>query len=94
MDALWQRAQMVAALNEQLDEVVHLRGVDAADVLGEALREGMKHLYFDAVLAAFLRGDLSRTDAVYRVGEPSVARAEAEASIVREDVEWGLHGGD
>jgi len=85
---------MTALLNQQLDEVVHLRHADAGDVLGEALREGMKTLYLDAVLAAFLRGDLSREDAVSRIGETSVARGEAEASVVSEDVAWGLHGGE
>jgi|GEM_PF-3199090 len=84
---------MAATLNEQLDEVVHLRRAEAGDLLGEALREGMKHLYLDAVIGAFLRGDLSRGDAVSRIGEASVARAEAEACVVREDVAWGLHGG-
>ena len=91
---LWECPGMVSTLNEQLDEVVHLRHAEAGAVLGEALREGMKHLYLDAVLAAFLRGDLSRTDAVSRIGEASMARAEAEVLVVREDVAWGLHGAE
>lgn len=84
---------MAAALNEQLDEVVRLEHAEAGEVLGEALREGMKSLYLDAVLAAFLRGDLSREEAVSRTSETTVVRAEAEARVVREDVSWGLHGG-
>ena len=91
---VWEFSGLVSTLNEQLDEVVHLRHAEAGAVLGEALREGMKHLYLDAVLAAFLRGDLTRTDAVSRIGKASVARAEAEVFVVREDVAWGLHGAE
>jgi hypothetical protein len=82
----------VDALNLQLDEVIRLKHADAADVLDRALREGMRHLYLDAVLEARLRGGLTREEAVERVGEADVARAEEEWQAVREDVTWGLNG--
>jgi hypothetical protein len=83
---------MTDALNVQLDEVVRLKRADAGAVLGEALREGMKQLYADAVIEARLRGELSREQAVERLSEPIIARAEAEWQAVREDIAWGLHG--
>ncbi len=81
---------MTEALNVQRDEVVRLKRADAGAVLGEALREGMKQLYADAVIEARLRGELTHEQAVDRLGEPTVARAEAEWQAVRDDVSWGL----
>lgn len=83
---------MTEALNVQLDEVVRLKRVDAGAVLGDALREGMKQLYTDAVIEARLRGELTHEQAVERLGEPTMTRAEAEWRAVRDDVAWGLHG--
>ncbi|MSU49277.1 MAG: hypothetical protein EXS37_09370 [Opitutus sp.] len=83
---------MTEALNVQLDEVVRLKRTDAGAVLGDALREGMKQLYTDAVIEARLRGELTREQAVERLGERTVARAETEWQAVREDVTWGLQG--
>ena len=83
---------MTEALNVQLDEVVRLKRTDAGAVLGEALREGMKQLYIDAVIEARLRGELTTEQAVERLGAPTVARAEAEWCAVRDDVAWGLRG--
>lgn len=83
---------MTEALNVQLDEVVRLKRTEAGAVLNEALREGLKHLYVDAVIEARLRGELTREQAVERIGEVVVARAEAEWQAVREDVTWGLRG--
>ncbi len=67
---------MTEALNVQLDEVVRLKWTDASAVLGEAR----------------LRGELTSAQAVERLGEPLVARADAEWQAVRDDVAWGLHG--
>ena len=83
---------MTEALNVQLDEVVRLKQTEAGAVLGEALREGMKQLYIDAVIEACLRGELTHEQAAERLGEPTVARAEAEWRAVRDDVAWGLQG--
>ena len=81
---------MKTALNEQLDEVVQLRGAEPAAVLSEALTAGMRQVYLDAVLAAYFQGRLSREDAVARLGVPSVLRADEELRIAQNDVEWGL----
>ncbi|MDR1282054.1 MAG: hypothetical protein LBK99_14730 [Opitutaceae bacterium] len=87
-------AAMTVALNEQLNEVVRLKRIGADVALGDALREGMTLLYRDAVTEACLRGQLSRDDAISRIGEAAVLRAEQEMEIVREDIEWGLHGNE
>jgi hypothetical protein len=79
-------------LNEQLDEVVKLNHSDPSQVLAEALRAGMNQIYVEAVLAAYLRGVLSREESAHRVGIDSVTRVDQERQAVREDVEWGLRG--
>jgi hypothetical protein len=83
---------MTEALNVQLDEVVRLKRTDAGAVLGEALREGMKPLYIDAVIEARVRGELTTEQAIERLDAPTVARAESEWGVVRDDVAWGLRG--
>ena len=83
---------MVQALNFQLDEVVRLKRTEAGAVLSEALRDGMNQLYVVAVIEAHLRGEFTREQAVERLGEPTVARAETEWHAVRDDVAWGLRG--
>jgi hypothetical protein len=77
-------------LNEQLDEVVKLNHADPSEVLTQALRAGMNHVYLEAVLEAYLGGRISREDAIRRIGPDSVARADEERQAVREDVRWGL----
>ncbi len=83
---------MVQALNFQLDEVVRLKRTEAGAVLSEALRDGLKQLYVDAVIEAHLRGEFTRAQAVERVGESTIAPAEQEWHAVRDDVAWGLRG--
>jgi len=83
---------MTEALNVQLDEGVRLKRTDAGAVLGEALREGMKPRYIDAVIEARLRGELTTEQAIERLDAPTVARAESEWGVVRDDVAWGLRG--
>jgi len=83
---------MTEALKVQLDEVVRLKRTDAGAVLGEALREGMKPLYIDAVIEERVRGELTTEQAIERLDAPTVARAESEWGVVRDDVAWGLRG--
>ena len=83
---------VTTALNQQLDEVVKLRGLKAAEVITEALTAGMKQVYVDAVLGAYFEGGLTREDAVNRIGEELVRRGDEERSHVIADVQWGLRG--
>ncbi len=83
---------MIQPLTKQIQEVVRLKRERSAKVIAEALETGMAKLYTDAVLCEFLRGRLSRKNAIKRVGLEAVRQAERQARAVREDVEWGLHG--
>ena len=81
---------MTTSLNQQLDEIVRLTQSEPAQVIVEALRHGMKKVYLDAVLRAYLQGKISRKDAAQKAGLHVVLRAEEEHQVMLEDFKWGL----
>jgi len=67
------------------------RDLPESEVFERALERGLEDLWEDLVLGQYLDGDLDRAEAVDRVGRTKVERAEREAEVVEEDVDWGLN---
>ncbi|MBI4471282.1 MAG: hypothetical protein HY646_01350 [Acidobacteria bacterium] len=83
---------MVKALVEQIQEVARWKRRPSAQVIAEALETGVAQLYAQTVLGEFLRGRLTRKEAIKRVGAEPVRQAERQMRAVRDDLGWGRHG--
>ena len=60
------------------------------DVMAEAMRTGLRHMWLDWILGCYLRQEIPREEAVDTVGIDLVELAERQHAAMVEDIEWGL----
>lgn len=80
---------MAAELTDRIREIAEASGVSESAVLEQAVERGLQEIWEETVLSLYVAGDLDRSEAVERVGEQAVHRAEREVEAVEQDVEWG-----
>lgn len=80
---------MAAELTDRIREIADVKGVSESAVLEPAIERGLQAIWEEIVLSQYVAGDLDRSDAVERVGEQAVRRADREVEAVAQDVEWG-----
>jgi transcription initiation factor IIE alpha subunit len=77
-------------LAEHLDFIVTQKGEDEAVVLAQALRAGVESLYQEALVEAYLMGEVSRETVLQELGPMRLADIEYQRDALKRDVEWGL----
>ncbi|MCP4695956.1 MAG: hypothetical protein GY862_03765 [Gammaproteobacteria bacterium] len=80
---------METALNylEKLTRATH----QAEDeLMAKAFRLGLRQLWQEYILNRYLRGDISRTQAIEEAGIDWVELAEKQQRAVQEDLQWAL----
>ena len=60
------------------------------EIMAMALRAGLRQLWRERTLGRYLRGELSRDEAVELVGIDWVELAERQYDAAKEDLRWGL----
>ncbi len=65
-------------------------GKSDAEVLALAFESGIRHLWRDVWLGKYLRGELTREEAVEAVGAVWVELAERQKSAMEADLAWAL----
>ncbi len=79
-----------ATLAEELEFVMaHQQQAEEA-VLARAMREGIRLLYREAVIEAYLLGQVSREDALAQLGPDALEEIEYQRDALKRDVAWGL----
>ena len=78
---------------EQLAFVQRHRQQDEVTVLAQAMREGIRVLYRETLLEAYLLGTAPREQVLAEFGPEALADAEAQRDALRRDVAWGLRDG-
>jgi hypothetical protein len=78
---------------DELEFIVKETGEDEITVLAQAFREGLKHLYRQKVMDAFIEGKLARAEAVKILGLETVEYLEYQKDAIRKDIQWGVRGG-
>jgi hypothetical protein len=81
---------MNESLAKQLSFVIAQRRQDEATVLAQAVREGIKSLYRESLIKAYLLGQITRENALKELGAEVLEAIEYQRDVLRRDVEWGL----
>lgn len=76
--------------SEILEELVRETRKTEEEILALAVQVGLRQLQRDRVLGAFLRGEISRNDAIEAVGIDWVELAERQHEAAKEDLSWAL----
>jgi hypothetical protein len=61
-----------------------------AEVLALAVRTGLRHLWREHILGRYLRGEITRAEAIADVGPDWVELAKRQRDAMMEDVAWAL----
>lgn len=77
-------------VSEYLETLVRETQKPETEVLSRALRVGLHQLWREQILGHYLRGELSRVDAVAAVGIDWVELAERQHQAAKEDLAWAL----
>jgi len=75
---------------EQLAFVQRHRQQDELTVLAQAMQEGIRVLYRETLLEAFLLGQAPREPVLAELSPEALADVEAQRDALRSDVAWGL----
>ena len=81
---------MAAVSSDRVRDSAAARDLPESVVFERALERGLEGLWANIVLSQYLDGDISRDEAIDRVGRAKVKRADRELEIVEADVGWGV----
>jgi hypothetical protein len=79
-----------ATLAQELAFVVAQRQQDETTVLARAVREGVRVLYHETLVEAYLASRISRQDALKQLGPEMLEEIEYQRDALQRDVAWGL----
>ena len=78
------------ALGEQLSFIVTQSKVNEAAILAQAVSKGIELLYQEAMIEAYLLGNIYREKALKTLGSATLEDVEFQRDALKRDVEWGL----
>jgi len=73
-----------------LDTLVHETNKPEAEVMTWAFRTGLRQLWRERMLGRYLRGEITRSEAVEAAGIDWVELAERQRQALLEDLAWGF----
>jgi len=77
-------------MTSYLEQLVRETGKSEAEVLALAIETGLRQLWREHLLGRYLRGQISRQEAIDTLGVDWVELVERQHRAMGEDVEWGL----
>lgn len=80
----------VESMLTRLETLVREMNKSEAEVLTLAFRTGVRQLWRERVLGRYLRGEISRDEAIEAVGIDWVELAERQHQAMMEDLAWAL----
>lgn len=82
---------MTAKAKEELVALLtRMTQMDETEVFERATEVGLQQMWREVVLERYLRGDISREEAVQEVGLDWVDMAERQWRAAQEDIQWAL----
>ena len=73
-----------------LETLVHETHKPAAEVMTLAFQTGLRQLWRERILGRYLRGEITRAEAIEAVGIDWVELAERQHKAMMEDMAWAL----
>ena len=74
----------------KLDYLVRATGRAEAEIVAQAVEEGLSELYRKQVAEAYLSGKLEREKVVHELGKDAVEELDYARRSIDADIEWGL----
>ena len=81
---------MSRTIRDKLDYLARSTGRAEAEIVAEAIEEGLTELYRKQIANAYIAGELDRAQAITELGEEAVEDLDYARSAVEKDVQWGL----
>ena len=81
---------MSQTIRDKLEYLTRATGRAEAEIVAEAVEEGLKELYRKHIANAYLSGELNREQAIEELGEETVEDLDYAKRCVEQDVQWGL----
>lgn len=75
---------------KKLDYLIRATGRAEAEIMGEAVEQGLDELYRKQVADAYLSGQIDRKKAVAELGADLVEELDYARKSIESDIEWGL----
>jgi len=75
---------------KRLEQLSAETGLSEDEVIAKAVQSGIRQLWREHTLAAYLKGRLSREEAIDQVGIDWVELAERQRRAMEEDMAWAL----
>lgn len=75
---------------KRLEQLSHETGLSEDEVIARAVQAGIRQLWRERTLAAYLKGDMSREEAIDQVGIDWVELADRQRDAMKEDLAWAL----
>jgi len=79
-----------STVSQELAFVVSQRQQDETEILAQAMREGIRALYREALIEAYLMGRVSRETALKALGPEKLEETEYRRDALQRDVAWGM----
>jgi hypothetical protein len=79
-----------STVTKELAFIATLRQKDEASVLADAVREGVRALYHEALIEAYLLGRVPRETMVLEFGPERLDEIEYQRDSLKKDFSWGL----
>ena len=74
---------------KELAFIASIRQKDEADILADAVREGVRALYREALIEAYLLGRVSRAVALAELGPERIDEVDFQREALKKDLAWG-----
>jgi hypothetical protein len=79
-------------LAEKLAFLLAHHQLDEVTLLAQAVRQGIQLLYREALIEAYLLGQLCREKVAQEIGSEALDDIDYQRDTLQRDVHWGMHG--
>ena len=83
---------MPRTMRDKLDYLAQVTGRAEAEIVAEAIEEGLTELYRKQIADAYLAGELDREQAIAELGVETIGDLDYARRAIEKDVQWGLKG--
>lgn len=77
-------------VSDRVRELAEHHDMDESVIIQQAVEAGVETLYRDMLVSKYLADEISREEAIQRLGVDVVEEVESARDAVEEDVTWGL----